>query len=99
MKMDADLRNIAQIIEDSFYQFLVWIAMFPKTQLRAFFNPAWAQRYVSEEFQKEPPARFSTFLNPSIHWFLSALLLIWAFSSTGNQEMSIVEFILLLIAF
>jgi membrane-bound ClpP family serine protease len=97
--MDVDLRNIAQIIEDLFYQFLVWMAMFPKTQLRAFFNPVWAQRYVTEEFQKEPQERFNNFLNPYIHWFLSALILIWAFYTTGDQEMTIVEFIILLITF
>lgn len=93
-----DLRNINQVIEELFYEFATWIALAPKTYLRAFFKPSWIQEWVSEEFTKDQASRFKNFLNPFIVWLFSILVILWSVSTT-KTETTFQEFLVFLIIF
>lgn len=81
-----DLREIITAIEDLFYSFVSWIALYPKTVLSTFFRPGKAQQYVTEEWQKPQAERFRSYLNPFIFWLLSLILLMWSVSGSEESE-------------
>jgi hypothetical protein len=93
-----DLSGIVTAIEDLFYDFVAWIALYPKTLLKTYFRPAWTQQYVSGEWQKPQPERFRDYLNPLIFWLLSMILFIWS-SSTENIAISLEGFVLMMVLF
>ena len=53
-----DLSAIVTAIENLFYDFVAWIALYPKTLLKTFFRPGWTQEYVSAEMPKPQAERF-----------------------------------------
>jgi hypothetical protein len=79
-----DLRDIINAIEDLFYNFVTWIALYPKTVLSTFFRPGRVQQYTTEELQKPQVERFRNYLNPFVFWLLSLILLMWSVS--GSEE-------------
>ena len=81
-----ELREILIAIEDLFYNFVAWIALYPKTMLWAFFRPGTVQQYVTEEWEKPQEERFQRYLNPFIFWLLSMILFIWSISGSGEAE-------------
>lgn len=83
-----DLREIITVIEDLFYNFVAWIALYPKTMLWGFFRPGRVQQYITDEWQKPQSERFRLYVNPFIFWLLSMVLFIWSLSG-GETEASI----------
>lgn len=81
-----DLRDIIIAIEDLFYNFVAWIALYPKTVLSTFFRPGRMQQYTTEEWQKPQVERFRNYLNPFIFWLLSLILLMWSVSGSEVSE-------------
>ncbi len=92
-----DLREIITAIEDLFYSFVSWIALYPKTVLSTFFCPGKAQQYVTEEWQKPQVERFRSYLNPFIFWLLSVILLMWSVSGSEESEPLTLEYLTFLV--
>jgi len=92
-----DLREIITAIEDLFYSFVSWIALYPKTVLSTFFRPGKAQQYVTEEWQKPQVERFRMYLNPFVFWLLSLILLMWSVSGTEESSPVTLEYLTLMV--
>jgi hypothetical protein len=92
-----DLRDIINVIEDLFYNFVTWIALYPKTMLLTFFRPGRMQQYTTEEWQKPQVERFHTHLNPFIFWLLSLILLMWSVSGSEESTPMTLEYLTLLV--
>ena len=97
-----DLRDIITVIEDLFYNFIAWIALYPKTMLLAFFRPGKLRQYVTDEWQKPQQERFMHYLNPFIFWLLSMVLIMWGVSGQDSEtstSMSLEAFTLTMVVF
>lgn len=93
-----DLTGLLTAIEDIFYDFVSWIAMYPRTALQALLRPGQSALYVSAEFRKPPAERFQSYLNPFVFWTLSMILFMWSVT-TEALTFTVEAFVLTMIVF
>jgi hypothetical protein len=69
-----DLVNVLHSIEGAIFEVASWILYIPKTLFQTLFHPAWIQGYVSAEWSKEPPDRFTEHMSPVLLWLIAGVV-------------------------